>query len=481
MLLNTTTYKSYISEFIDTRLIIEEKEEASTCNFWMQKIAKIGGITISALGKIPFISINTKLNYFKEFKYALAAGNVIGFWALGSWSFIKIFENTLTPLSYEEKKIFNNKVSKIKKNIRISIALLVSGTSQSVNAYLAYVYNNKNILMPIAIFLSDTSFPFYSTLLSMEKIFETSSNSKFEKKICTAKKLLINKLEINKKTFIDLKLNEKTHILKLLLNIKQLPTDNQRLNRSLSLILDTKNETITKTQKIGNLIFGFKGLFYTINHLILLAVVAFHGGKTLTSENIAGITFAILTVLSTFYLEFQANIKTSQGLFLKIYNFCSHKPNFSLIEQLRPKTSFSLKLLGILIAGLSWGPTVQVSKDYIEQKELRTYLQITGSLGVFFLISTAMLAMADEILYKSINVLGSKKEKSILQVEEKFTRLINVFNKSSLLEMAKFLKLFENQENIQDIKNQAEINDDDLEAYLAEKSKQLNETAPLIV
>jgi hypothetical protein len=481
MSLNTTTYKSYISEFIDNRLIIEEKEEASTCNYWMPKIAKIGGITISALGKIPFISINTKLNYFKEFKYALAAGNVIGFWALGSWSFIKIFENTLTPLSYEEKKIFNNKLSKIKKIISVSIALLVSGTSQSVIAYLAYVYNNKNILMPIAIFLSDTSFPFYSTLLGMEKIFENPSNSKFEQKLHLAKKLLINHLEINKNTFIDLKLNEKKHILKLLSDIKLLPTDTQRLNKSLSLILDSKTETITKTQKIGNLIFGFKGLFYTINHLMLLAVVAFYGGKKLTSENIVGITFAILTILSTFYLEFQSNIKTSQSLFHKIYNFCSHKPNSSLIEQLRPKTTFSLKILGILIAALSWGPTVQVSEDYIQQKELRTYLQITGSLGVVFLISTAMLAMIDEILHKSITVLGSKEEKSILQVEEKLKKLINVFNKSSLLEVAKFLKLYENQKNIQEIKSQAEINEDDLEKYLAKESEKLSERSPLIV
>jgi hypothetical protein len=134
---------------------------------------------------------------------------------------------------------------------------------------------------------------------------------------------------------------------------------------------------------------------------------------------------------------------------------------------LRPKTTFSLKILGILIAALSWGPTVQVSEDYIQQKELRTYLQITGSLGVVFLISTAMLAMIDEILHKSITVLGSKEEKSILQVEEKLKKLINVFNKSSLLEVAKFLKLYENQKNIQEIKSQAEINEDDLEKYLA--------------
>ncbi|NGX56749.1 MAG: hypothetical protein K1060chlam5_00995 [Candidatus Anoxychlamydiales bacterium] len=481
MSLNTTTYKSFISEFIDKRLIIEEKEETTLHNSWIQKISKIGGITISALGKIPFISINLKLNYFKGFKYALTAGNVIGFWALGSWSFIKIFDNTLTTLSYEERKIFNNRLSKIKKIISISVAFLISGTSQSVIAYLAYVYNNKNILMPIAIFLSDTSFPFYSTLLSMEKIFENPSNSTFEKKLYKVKKILINKLELNKKTFINLTVNEKKYILNHFSKIKLMETDSQRLNKLLPLLLDTKTETITKTQKIGNLIFGFKGLFYTINHLTLLAIVAFYGGKTLTSENIAGIIFAVLTVLSTFYLEFQSNIQTSQNLFHTIYNFCSHKQTPSLIQQMRPKTTFSLKFLGILIAALSWGPTVQVSKDYIQQKELRTYLQITGSLGVVFLISTAMLAMIDEILHKSMSILGSKEEKSILQIEEKLKRLINIFNKSSLLEVAKFLKLYENQKNIQDIKKQAEINDYDLEEYLSKSLEQLSETAPLIV
>ena len=152
----------------------------------------------------------------------------MGFWALGSWSTTNIIDEIFQSLTPEEKRLFKDRLNCVSKTTSIASSLLLSVSSQAVIAYLAYTYNNENLLMPLAIMLSDTSFPFYSTLLSTQKILEKHSFTEIEKKLNKMKEEMIELLSTNTNQFIGMKQNEKNAYLEDLDRIKGKHTKEER-------------------------------------------------------------------------------------------------------------------------------------------------------------------------------------------------------------------------------------------------------------
>ncbi len=142
---------SIILDFIDKRILSENFNEEIPKTIRIVKPILIAlGITISALGKVPFIPISLRLKKFGVFRYFLAASNTIGFWILGSWSSKNIINEVFQHLTPEEKILLKNQLSCLSKTTSIITGFFFSVSSQAVIAYLAYTCNNKNILMPIA-------------------------------------------------------------------------------------------------------------------------------------------------------------------------------------------------------------------------------------------------------------------------------------------------------------------------------------------
>lgn len=150
---------SLIARHIENTLIEEQDIHESQKRTVIKNSLKAIGILFSGLAKVPFIPINLDLKEMGYFRFVLAGGNTLGFWALESWSVIHIIDDIFGPKSKEEKLITKDQIKGIHKTIAIFSGLILSVASQAVFAYLAYEYNDKNIIMPIMM-LPTVNFPF---------------------------------------------------------------------------------------------------------------------------------------------------------------------------------------------------------------------------------------------------------------------------------------------------------------------------------
>ena len=424
---------------------------------------------------MPFVPISLKLESLGFFRYFLAAGNSVGFWIVGSWSILNIIDEIAQPLTKEEKILLENHLSTLSKTVSIASSLILSITSKGVTAYLAYTYNNENILMPIAVMLSDTSFPFYSSLLSMQKLLEKRSFSEIEKKFNLMRCEIRDLIESNRVLFVSKNKSEKEESLTLFNRIKCRTSKKERLEEFFPIIFQ-KNPEIeqTKIEKYGKGLFGLNGAHLTISHMAFLGIISFVGGQLMTSSYVGGAVAAALTVGSNVYLEGTSLVKTAKRAFGGLYNLftCRRRPTLS--KQLSPKLTFALSAIGLLTSIHSWGPNVQVADDYIEQNGFKAYMKIVSTMAIVLLVSTAMLDVIDGTVEKKINKLGTKEEKEILEIDKKMKRLINVIDKSPLIEFLKFVKIIP-EETLNEILEKCNVTQSELDHYIQEYYRGLDE------
>ncbi|NGX48808.1 MAG: hypothetical protein K940chlam5_00400 [Candidatus Anoxychlamydiales bacterium] len=467
---------SLISSFIDKRIICGDlRVEESKCSEISRSAFKVAGVSISALGRIPFVPVSLKLKSLGFFRYFLAAGNTVGFWVVGSWSILNVIDEFTQPLTKEEKILLENHLSTLAKTVSIASSLVLSITSKSVTAYIAYTYNNENILMPIAVMLSDTSFPFYSSLLSTRKLLEKRSFSEIEKKINLMRYEIIELIESNRSLFVSKNKSEKEDSLTLFNRIKFRASKDERLKEFLPIIFQKNPEVEqTKIEKYGKNFFGLNGVHLTLSHMAFLGIISYVGGQLLTSSSVGGVIAATLTIGSNVYLEGTSLVKTAKRAFGGLYNLFTCRRRPALSKQLSPKLTFALSAIGLLTSIHSWGPNVQVADDYIEQKGFKAYMEIVSTMAIVLLVSTAMLDIIDGIVEKKIDKLGTKEEKEILEIDRKMKRLVNVIDKSPLIEFVKFAKIIP-KETLDEVQKKCNVTQSELDHYIQEYYRGLDE------
>ncbi|MDN3508496.1 MAG: hypothetical protein P0S93_00440 [Candidatus Neptunochlamydia sp.] len=135
-----------------------------------------------------------------------------------------------------------------------------------------------------------------------------------------------------------------------------------------------------------------------------LRYIAWLGTDELTDNIYADITVTSLYVGTALHLNATAIPETAVILFnlFKDLFTCSYQPTLS--DQLTPKLSFSLKALGLATAALSYGPAVQLSRDYYGSHEgLEIFMEVTLSCATTFLVSMAILSITDQVLEYKID------------------------------------------------------------------------------
>ncbi len=471
------TRNSLIEGYINNTIIEEQDVQESKIRLIAKNSLKFIGILSAGMSKIPFVPINLQLQEMGDFRFVLAGGNTLGFWALESWSITHIVDDIFGSANEKENLLTKDQIKSIHKIISIFSAIVLSVASQAVIAYLAYEYNDKNIIMPVMMFPA-LYFPFYSTYLSVNKIFQIKSFSSFEKKLDSLRQKLIASIKNNHNYFIEKSKEKKIDYVNRFHVIKK---QEDRLNYFLLDILKENRNIEAETQQaIGMKIASLIGAFLTINQLALLGIIAYVGGIQSTSSQIGGIVALLVTISSNLYLTGLSHIRTVKRIFKGIYDFtfCQHKA--SLPEQLSPKFNLSLKLIGVVISLLAWGPTVQIAGDYIDNYSYKLYNQIVVSIGVTIMILMANLDILDTFVNMKILARGSMHEKDVMKVNDNFIKFMEIINKSSILEIAKFIKCLP-ADILDSLLNDHKISKKELDEYILSRSLKKQESAPLLI
>lgn len=172
-----------------------------------------------------------------------------------------------------------------------------------------------------------------------------------------------------------------------------------------------------------------------------LALYTFSKTKEHIIDNdIAAGAMAASVVLSGVYLSGQSIINTAENIARSFVNFIKDKREKSLVEQLRPGLSQSLKLLGGLIDLGALGATIVIRRDFYKDDLLADiYFNITFCLAYFLFLSTATLSMVDGAIGKLIQRTGSDDEKQILEHQNKLEKMKQLIERSSLLDFSIFV------------------------------------------
>ncbi|WP_420421693.1 hypothetical protein [Simkania sp.] len=175
---------SALSTYVE-KVIVDEVQPEETCRHLIaRRVAQIVAPILACVAKLSFIALSVDAaGSNAALAGLLAYGNVTAFSIIISWCALNMIRDIMSPKHAEEQTIEKSKLPNWAK-VAIGVGSFVLGLfAQFSLAYLVYVYNNNNILMPIAVMVSDPWFPVYSTWCGLNKLAKQRTYSNLEKEI----------------------------------------------------------------------------------------------------------------------------------------------------------------------------------------------------------------------------------------------------------------------------------------------------------
>lgn len=496
MAINSTPDQvSLLIRYIDRRMAQGIKPSETACHLVARRSLQGLGIAVAGAGKYPFVSIAKKAGGNNEvYGIALAYGNTASFAALISWALLNIIDGEMRPLTKEEAALLRATNGHCSKAALLPVAILVGLVSQTPFAYLAYVYNGEKVEMPVMMMLSDSWFPTYSTYLSLKRGLAVRHLTSYEETLSGIRRQMIALLEGNR----ALLENPETRVdyvaaLEAIRNGSALDKPKQYLKAMLegrvtAEVAETQSRTACR--KVGDAFAGFLGIVAFLSNMGAIGYVSYLGWHQVYANPGFDGTFAALAVGANLYLNSTSVPRTAIRLYnlVKDVVLCRYQP--TLADQLAPKMSFALKVLGLATAALSYGPSVQISHDYFDgdsedygichDPDLSTYMEVANSCATVCLVATAILDIVDQIVALSISKLGDKEAVQLMELNDEMKRFAYILANSPLFEFALLLKLLP-QPIFDSLLKDTEVTRDNLEAYIADHSQDLGERQPLMI
>ena len=368
---------------------------------------------VAFFGRFPFKAICLKLGGNNYKGWALAAGNIASYTALIFWALYSMVDDTLSPKSDTKKMLLRS--SCCHTFARVSTASAIGIAAQLPFAYLAYQYNDNEIIMPILILATDTIIPTYSSYLSMKQFSNLREYLEFPKDLKVAQKEIRALLTEAKQVILRLDENSDAYVEKM--NEVARSADSDKL-QALLLFLQSNRKPKALNSKSC-----LKSTCFRVYQLALLALltgdmiaigaIGYNGWKTLDhdrSPEHAYIAGAAFSVLANLYLFGMCIEETGN----KIFKLITGNYEKTLADRTLPKSSFVAKALGTMTACLSWGPSVQVGKDYFDGY-FSYWQQATMSGATVLLVLTAIIDVIDAALQQLI--LFSNEQKTIRAIK----------------------------------------------------------------
>lgn len=483
---------SKIALFVDKSLIQEIKVHEGRIHLVARRALQVTSVVAGFGGRIPFIEMNLDLaGDNKVYGGVLAYGTCASFGYLVSYSLLEIVDSQMKPLSHEERALMESRTSPTLKKVFFVTSTILGFGTQIPFAYIAYKYNEPStlnpdgLLMPIMVFAIDSWVSVYSGYMGLKTLREKQSLTAYEKELSAARGKMYGLIEANRQLLTVVGKETRNDFIASYESIQTLDDAPDRLAALYTLFTRRISDQTFDPPKYAKYIdYTVKAYGYLCSacNIGTLGYIAWLGTDELTDNIYANITVTSLYVGTALYLNATAIPETAVTLFNLFKNIftCNYQPTLS--DQLTPKLSFSLKALGLVTAALSYGPSIELSKDYYgSHEELEVFMEITLSCATTFLVSMAILAITDQILEYKIEKMGNEEEKSIMKIHKKMKNFSSILASSPLIEIALFLRALP-QETVNQLIEHTDITISNLESYIADHMivSDTNERNPLI-
>ncbi len=467
---------SNIALFIDKRLIKEIGAREGQVHLIARRALQAASVVAGFAGRIPFIEINLQLGGDnKVYGGFLAYGTCASFGYLVSYSLLEIVNLQMQPLSREEQVLMESRTSPSLKKVFFAASTVLGFGTQIPFAYIAYKYNEPSTLnpdglvMPIMVFAIDSWVSVYSGYMGLKTLRERQSLTDYEKWLSGVRGKMHALIEGNRQLLAVVGKETRNDFIGSYERIKRIDSAPDRVKELYTLFTRRISDRTFNPPKYAKYIdYTVKSYGYLCAacNIGTLGYIAWLGTDELTDNLYADTTVTSLYVGTALYLNATAIPETAVILFnlFKDLFTCSYQPTLS--DQLTPKLSFSLKALGLATAALSYGPAVELSRDYYGSHEgLEIFMEVTLSCATTFLVSMAILSITNQVLECKIEKMGNEEEKAIITIHKKMKLLASTLASSPLIETALFLKVLP-QEAVEHLINETEITTSNLDQYI---------------
>ena len=483
---NSSHYTSRLIIFVDRTLVQGLTAVETTTHLVGRRVLQAVCVSCSFVGRIPFIPLSLKFagdnTVYGGF---LAYGATTSFGTLVAYSFLKIIDSQMKPLTPEEDYLLHSRIGPTTKKAFLIGGLLLGVGTQIPFAIIAHQYNKPSTLnpggylMPAIVILIDSWVSTFSGYMGLKTIGEKRQRNPYEKELDVIRGKMLGFIRKNEQLFTLANRHTQLDFVGAYQNIRRVHESGDRVKEFYTLYTKRiSNRTLTPprwVQVTDTIIKGYGYLCAACN-IGTMGYVAYLGTK------VAGLD-AVVTVLycgTAFYLNTTAIPQTASKLFNLVKDIftCGYKP--TIADQLSPKLSFVLKALTLATASLSFGTAMQISQDYYEDHEwLELCMEITLTSATTFLVSMAMLSIADDLIETKIEKYGSEEEKQILEVYQKMRHFQTVLASSPFLDLAMQLRAIP-EDALAALMENTEISVENLDQYIREHISHHRTTTPLL-
>ena len=377
-----------------------------------------------------------------------ATTNFIGFFKLDIWAIRAIIHELLGPKGDHERAL----ISRSSQGCCYTTSVLTTSFALSLLTQVpvalpALKYDGKFKYPAVAaLFAGGTLIPVSSLKQSFDHAVRARGcrTSQNEKSLEQVRSALVSAVSQYRESFVTLGIDEKLDLIEDFRQQREQGDGNEaiQVDALISSIL-TVPETPPPTCG-SSVVKGFSTAVGGAIALSLQAGLAWYTYSTtkeyVYDDNVFAGVSAGLTVLSGSYLATQSIVGTVQRIASSSLNCITRQSKKSLAEQLRPKLTLSLKLLGLVVDLGALGATVVIWDDFTGKNlPAKIYFETTLCLAYFLFLSSASLDAVDGAIEELVQRKGTPDEQQIMLLNNQLKKLEQLIQSSSLLDFGQSL------------------------------------------
>ncbi len=400
----------------------------------LRKIALTVSVITSLSAGASFIPISLQL----PAGYLFAAANFIGFFKLDIWAIRGTIDDLLGPRSEKEIVLLDRaSTGTWFKGAVIAASTVIALLSQVPVALPALDYDGSlGIPAAASLVVGGLLLPIRSLQLSISKTIRAWHSNAGEAKE-------IEKLRETMGSMID----QRRDLFRTMGHAGQLEQVHRFKNLQEEQFIAAALEPPSEVQEPLGLLLSSRiarvvGVWIAGSLQTGLALYTFAKTKEhIIDSNAAAGVLAGAVVLSGVYLSGKSILDTTERITDSFFGMIRGQRENTLAEQLRPKLTRSLKLLGLAIdLGALGATTVIWGEFYQNNLPLRAYFETTLCLAYFLFLSTSTLDMVNEVVEEIVQHKGSQEEQDILELNCKLKKMQKLIEGSHASDLAVFIQ-----------------------------------------
>ncbi len=378
---------------------------------------------------------------------AYAVGNGVSFFALDYWAVTGTLEEALGARGEREIVLMQRnskgncyKISLITGALGLALLAVAPIALPTLDYDGAY-----GVPGMISVFLGGSILPLRSIQLSLNKSIQgmTCVLGDVGKKVEAIRGELCEVVDAYRGVFEQLGMSEKLQMIAAHRGIRELD-ERDKVGRYLTVVLGGVKEVAeekSKCDKFVTVLGNLPGVFLASSLETVLAVYTYSKAQEyITDSELGAGVFTAVTIGAGVYLNGKSIVNTTHRFACAFFNGLRCKREKGISEQLRPKLTACLKLLGLTLNLGTVGSTLVIYGDFFKDNEkAKDFSEVTLSMAYFVLTATATLDLVADVVKEIVMRKGEEVEKEVLLLCQDLSRFKRLLEKSSLLDFSVFI------------------------------------------